>query len=349
MDNIFNQFYKLENYILNITHYLNNDINDYELKLKKTSNFLSLVNDLSYDKIIGYHSILDELIEKKYEIIFKKEKYEKKEEEGDDDDDFSPNRIEKASNEFIRKFKDALDKTKNLFTKAFEILENDISIIEDNLKITFEEKTDDKDDDVYILDLISEIINILEDFKNKEIHSGKGKEFNLNKKEIKVPAIIIFFVPFPYLQMRIIPSLSADLYFKLNYELDFKKNDYSVFFELSGKAEVNLYLEVGCYIPSYPSGVETAVKVGIKGTLGSGALGLKLSIFINKPEYSIETTFEFYLMKFTFYILFEVKIDLKIFSFSFEFYLIKKDLNDGIGYKKRKKESYKLPKFIFYS
>ena len=47
-------------------------------------------------------------------------------------------------------------------------------------------------------------------------------------------------------------------------------------------------------------------------------------------------------MKFTFYILFKVKIDLGIFNFSFKFYLMNEELNDGIGYKFTKKLTYNL-------
>ena len=93
IDNILERFYKLENYILNITQYLNNDINDYELKLEKSSNFLRLANDLEYDKIIGYYSILDELIETKYDINLKNIQDKEKD---DDEDGFSPNKVEKS-------------------------------------------------------------------------------------------------------------------------------------------------------------------------------------------------------------------------------------------------------------
>ena len=342
INNILEQFYKLENYLLNITHYLNNDINDYELKLEKSSNFLRLVNDLEYDKIIGYYSILDELIETKYDINLKniQDKEKENEEKYDDEDGFSPNIIEKY---FNIEFGEVLEKNKNIFEKAFEVIENGLSKIEKYFEKNFENKTnvENEDDDEINLDLNSEFSKILDDFKLKEIRLGKGKEL-LFKRNIKVSPTIIFFDPFPYFQIRIVPNLNISLSFNFGYQLDFKENDYYAFFEISGEAKVNLSLEIGCYIPPFPLGVETSMTLGIKGVLGSGSVGMKLSIFINKPKYDIERKFEFYSLKFTVYILFKIKAEL--ISFSHEYYIFKDDLNDEIGNKIKQRESYKFPK-----
>jgi len=340
IDNILEQFYTLENYILNVTHYLDNDINDYELKLEKSFNFLRLVNDLEYDKINGYYSILDELIETKYDINLKNMPDKEKEEKGDDEDGFSLNKIEKY---FKIEFGEVLEQNNNIFEKVFGVVENGLSKIEKYFEKNFENNTYDEDDndDEINLDLNSEFSKMLDDFKLKEIRLGIGKEL-LFKKNIKVTPTIIFFDPFPYFQIRIVPNLNISLSFNLGYELDFKENDYSAFFGLSGEAKVNLSLEIGCYIPPFPLGLETSMTLGINGVLGSGSVGMKISIFINKPKYDVERKFEFYSLKFTVYSLFKIKAEL--ISFSHEYYLFKDDLNDEIGNKMKKKESYKFPK-----
>ena len=153
----------------------------------------------------------------------------------------------------------------------------------------------------------------------------------------------MFFVPFPVLQMRIVPEVKFDLNFRIGTEIDFLEKDFSVFFDISANAEVSVSLEVGCYIPPFPVGMEIALSVGIKGLLGSGEIGMKLCLFINEPKIEINLYMEFKSMEFTFYILFKVKFDLGIFSFSFSFYLMNEKLFDGLGYKKIKKLSYKLP------
>ena len=130
----------------------------------------------------------------------------------------------------------------------------------------------------------------------------------------------------------------------MGFDLDLLKDDYSVFFDISGEAEVSVSLEVGCYIPSFSPSVQISLSVGIKGILGSGKIGIKLSLFINGPKYEIEKYYMYNALSLSYYSLFQVKVNMGFMKFSFQFYLINKELFGGFSGKKNKKEEHKYPK-----
>ena len=69
LDNMYKEYYKLQKYLANITNHLQEEIDELIIKLKHTSYFMREVNDISYNKIIGYFNILTEVINSRYEII----------------------------------------------------------------------------------------------------------------------------------------------------------------------------------------------------------------------------------------------------------------------------------------
>ena len=173
--------------------------------------------------------------------------------------------------------------------------------------------------------------------------SSKEK-IELFKKEVDFPPFVLFFPAFPILQLRISPKIYFSLDFERGYDINILKNDYSVYFDISGEAEVSISLEVGCYIPSYSSAVEISLTVGIKGILGSGKIGIKLTLFINEPKYQLEIYYRYNALKLNFYSLFKVKVNFGLIKFSFQFYLINKDLIQGLSDRKSKTEEHKFPR-----
>ena len=89
-------------------------------------------------------------------------------------------------------------------------------------------------------------------------------------------------------------------------------------------AEASVSLEVGVYVPSLYDPIQVSISLGIKGVLGSGRAGIRLSLFIGQERYDTKIYFELEAFRYSFYILFKFIIDLKITNFSFEFYIFNK-------------------------
>ena len=179
--------------------------------------------------------------------------------------------------------------------------------------------------------------------KNKIRKIGYKDVKEKNLLNLQYP--IIFFLPvFPNLQLRIIPQLNINIRIEMGFELDLLKNDFSVYFEPSGSAEVGVNLEIGFYLPPVSSCLEISLTVGIKGTLGSGRVGVKLSLSLTEAKFIIEAFYEFNALSFSFYVLFRIKINLGIIKFSFSFYLIYKELFGGFTTKKKEKIEVSLKK-----
>ena len=341
-DNMLIQYNNLDNYIINFTNYLHNKVNDLELKLQKTSDYLYLVNDIGYQKILGYYNMLSETIETKYRLI------DDEDDDDDGDDDIEgPNEIDKDYFEHkgFKTIKNNINKfvgaTIGVMTK-YEIQTKGILV--DFLKGENKQNDEEDDDDS---EMSADLTVVLGKNGFKQFGLQVAKKITLFEIELPIPPIIIWFTPFPCLQIRIAPLAIFGLYFEMGKELKLLKNEYSVFLDIYGSAEVSLSLELGVYIPPYPVGTEISLSIGIKGLLGSGKVGMKLSINIQKPLIiKVKLEIELKLMQFTFFILFKVKVDLKFIKFSFQFYLMNEQFFDGIGFKKSLKKEYKLLKII---
>lgn len=81
--------------------------------------------------------------------------------------------------------------------------------------------------------------------------------------------------------------------------------------------------------------------MGINGVLGSGKIGIKLDLYLNKGELKTDLYFEFNAFELSFYILFNFRIELKITTITFSFYIFNKVL-PGISKTKHKEKTYKL-------
>ena len=333
------------------------------MKINKTSDFIGEVNYISYNKMIAYFNNLKELIESKYEMIASNtkkndgqdiENNSKDKEKNDDDDEDEPDGQNDFSNEFRRKFKEtygqAKENNQKLFLESLEITEKSLINCEGKLIDLFTKKKDDDDDDEDIgkeSDLKLELTLVLGKHGFKYASYNFAKEIKLLDISIRVPPFIFLFVPFPYLQVRILPNFSCGLTFKFGILMQPMKGDdaFSVYFDISGNAEVSISYEIGIYIPPTPCPVEMSLSVGIKGLFASATVGMKLSLFIKEDSrIEIELYMEFKAFEFTFYILFKIQFKLGFLDYTLKFYLINEVIG-GIGYAKKRIYKYEKKKF----
>jgi len=343
LNSVFRQYYKLVNYINNITGILENDINELFIKLNDSSKYFELMYDLSYDQIIGYHKILNELIQSRLNMNTNKQiKRNLKKISKDDIDPIDPNEINK---ETLKDIENAKKNHENVLFNYQKLIEEKYFSIDGILTKIFKKEKIDKEKDTLIN---VGLTLILEDFKKISM-LGYQVPINLFSLEVPLPPLIFFFPSFPILQIRLVPSVGIGLNFKIGFQLDFNKKEYTFYYDLSIDAEISLSLEAGLY---FSIGVgEISLAVGIKGILGSGSVGMKLSIFIDKPKYKFELYYEFKTAIFSFYVLFKVEINIAVVKFSFKFYLINKILNSNKGLKDlvakgNCSKEFKLPKAL---
>ena len=151
----------------------------------------------------------------------------------------------------------------------------------------------------------------------------------------------------PYLQISIVPYAFLVVYCndkcikENNKENILEKYDFGLFFDAYVNAIVSIALHVGFYYPGVSSTLEISIIVGINGVLGSGKIGIKLDLYLNKGELKTDLYFEFNAFELSFYIMFKFKIELKIATIKFSFYIINKVL-PGISKTKHKEKTYKL-------
>ena len=171
------------------------------------------------------------------------------------------------------------------------------------------------------------------------------KEFKLNK-EFPIDALQMF----PYIQLRIIPYAHLGVYvsnkcIKENSESSSKnpleKYDFGLFFDAYANAKVSIALHVGYYYPGISSTLEISIIVGIDGILGSGKIGVKLDFYLSKGELQTDLYYEFNTFELSFYVLFKFKIELKIKTFRFSFYIFNKTLK-GLSKSNHKEKVYKF-------
>ena len=290
-------------------------------------------------------------------------------EEGEDDDEYE--RIydidddDELARQFNSRYRDNYINNENIFENTLDITEGAIIRTEGELVEFFEyknetekednnnekednnnEKEDNNNEKDDKGDLTSELSNVLDKYGFKSLSGNVLIELNLLKISIPIPPFIFCFPPFPFLQVRIVPDVSCDLIFKFGTSIDPNTDeDYSVFFDISGNAEVSVSYEIGIFIPPFPSPMEMSLSVGIRGLLASASIGIKLSLFIkDESKIEIELYKEFKTCQFTFYILFNFQFNFGIFKFSFKFYLMNESIGE-IGYKIKKIVNYLKGKF----
>ena len=122
------------------------------------------------------------------------------------------------------------------------------------------------------------------------------------------------------------PTIEAGACLDAGTEINWNDKEYSFYFDLYAMAEISVSLEIGAYVPSLYSPIQISLSLGLKGVLGAGKAGIKLSLYIGENKYAFKIYFELEAFILSFYILIKFEIQLKIISFSFEFYIFNKKL-----------------------
>ena len=124
----------------------------------------------------------------------------------------------------------------------------------------------------------------------------------------------------------IIPNIDVGICIDLGTEINWKDKEYGFYFDIYGLAEVAVSLEIGAYVPGMRDPIKISISLGLKGVLGAGKVGMKLTFFIGDNKYAIKLYTEFEAFRFSFYILFKFEIE-KFIYFSFEFYIYNKSFS----------------------
>ena len=136
--------------------------------------------------------------------------------------------------------------------------------------------------------------------------------------------IIIPFPLIPILQLRFIPTIFFGAGFIFNCRNE--KGDYGAFLNIYAQAEVSMNMELGLYIPGGHSPVELSISVGLKGVLGSGTIGLKIEYNLNQNQLTMNLNNILEAFALYFYIQYRFTINLKFYTYSFEFYIVNQRL-----------------------
>ena len=106
-------------------------------------------------------------------------------------------------------------------------------------------------------------------------------------------------------------------------------------------AVVRVNFEIGIYFPGSSGCFEMSLGVGINGILGSGKVGMNLKLYLNL-DIKTDLYFKFPSFQLSFYVLFKIKIQIKILkksiTFKFDTYIVREVL------KALSKEIHKLSK-----
>lgn len=137
------------------------------------------------------------------------------------------------------------------------------------------------------------------------------------------PFPVMFIPAFPFLQVRIIPYVFLGAHFGTScYKPKF---DIGLFVDMNIMAEISLSLEVGIYIPGTPTpSFELSVKVGIKGVLFSGKVGVGINLYFTKKTLEIDLYSELRAFEYYAYALYRIKIDLKFYNLDKSFPILEK-------------------------
>ena len=328
-DNIFRQYNEILSYINSFSDLVENKKNSFVNYLDFSSKFLNMIFNLSYNSVYGNYQILCHQIENKQRSISEKElkefKKRRAEEVGNPED---PSYFKIAQRKL-----DSKDKFEMFFAEIKKNSEKEIKNLNGNQQSAWGQMTDK-------MKTFMEDHNI-EAESAMEMHSffftnveGLGLGLSTCKKfdfssylEALEFSYKIQLGSYVQLVIEIKPFVEMGVCLDFGTEINWKENEYSFYFDIYAMAEVGLELEFGAYVPSSENPIKIAVSIGLKGNLGSGKVGMKLSLYIGQDKYSITLYTEFEAFKFGFYIKLKFEIDLKITHFTFEFYLFDKDFS----------------------
>ena len=318
--NIYRQYYEIEEFIHERSNFTLININYFIEQLNNTSIWVKLNFDLIYNRVLNYHKILYDSIQEKYRII--------------NDSEVKNNKNYLRSldviddvNNFFWKFNDTYNKLADIFTdltKNENKTKEDIKFILDILNINITEFNFTEFNNTLL-----NVIKFINDFKNNPYKVLKD---NLNKKDNKNYKILDKEFKFSF-DIPIIRHLKIDIYiftylqcgYQYQLQFDLEKSKFSAYLGSYIEAGVNVTADLTIAIPDKAIGISFVV--GIKGIVASGKLSLDITFDIFNLIFSFNLNFELRLIKMEFYI--KMKIFLHIFFFDWEesFVLFKTDID----------------------
>ena len=338
-DIIFNQYYDIELYIKNLSNIIQLSKMDLLDKISNSSFFLASVYNKIDKKIIGFYTVLNEIIQKRLKNI-NKEEY---------------NNYRKLDNSIIN-FKDEIKESNKLIEEKLILIEDDYDPYDDydNYYNNDNDDTNDDDDNDYDDEVKYEDDDDDDDDEDDGVDNNdndddgsiitlykKEKNFIISPKfEFNIPII-------PTLDFVIIINPSFILKVGVSLTIE-KKDDFSLNIDAWGEVEVKIRLEAGLSFPSVEKNLRKilgipviTVAIGMEGQLISIKVGLKLSLVLNKIKFEIDLYAEIKAFSFSFYCLFRFEYALLFLNIDieFEFYLFEIGI-EGISYETHIKKSY---------
>ena len=365
---LYEQYNNITIYINNYSEIIENTKNEFIDTLNSSSLLLDMFFNISHMKINNYYQILYQSIQDKLKYIdddddehynmFRLLSKKINEEEEDEDDPIGGD-IPETSTIIIKKVQVKVgDKTEEKIEVSIENYEGK-SFWDAMFKDTQQNIFSTLEKGQSRLDLIWN--QLTSEFKSKEftwenIKKNIERDFEKFKVDIsvegvctlkscnmmvnfcfiliklKLPNFVFPIKLLPYLEcaISIIPAVKSEICVGLGPYFDIKnKSENSFDIDISGGASVSITLDFGVYFPSLKSPVRLSFNVGLVGILGSGKVGVKLSLYY-KSKFKIDLYYEFKAFELSFYVKFTLTFQIKIMgkdiSFSFSFYIFNKVL-----------------------
>ena len=319
-ENIYRQYYEIEEFIHERCNFTKININNFIEQLNNTSIWVKLNFDLIYNRVLNYHKIIHDTIQEKYRIIndheIKNDKYNLR----------SLNVFEDI-NDFFMKFNDTYNNLTFLFTKLIKNenkTKEEIKFFLEILNFNITEFNFTKFNNTLL-----NIIKFVNDFQNNPYKILKD---NLNKKEDKKYLIssfnfgIDFDIPIvSNLKIKILKFIYLTCGYQYELKFDLEKNKFSAYLGAYIESGVNITAELGVSIPA-PVIIGVSFEVGIKGIVGSGKLSLGITFDIYNLVFSYNLCFELRWIKMEFYIRMKMFLRLLFIKFEKSFDLYKSDI-----------------------
>ena len=135
----------------------------------------------------------------------------------------------------------------------------------------------------------------------------------------------------PYLDcaISIIPSVNSEICIGFGPIFNIKNSSENSFdIDISGGASVSVTVDFGIFFPSVQSPIRLSFNIGLVGILGSGKVGVKLSLFYKGKKFNVDLYTEFKAFELSFYVMFMLSFSLEFgvfkFEFGFSFYIFQK-------------------------
>ena len=311
---IYKQFNKILEYITNYSDLIDNEKNNVINILNNSSILLEKLFNFSYNFVYNTYETFYNMIESKLEYLGKQRAREDKSKIRDKNDDEEEEDDEPGRPPHY----DDKEQEMRSMLKFNELFGNSKSSLAKDVKEIF--------DFCYENDIGAETSISTNSFFFTRINFTSFGNDICKSFSPDIKGILISFKAFNYCEIALLikPVIEAGICIGLGTDLNWKDKQYSFYIDVYGTAEVSLTLELGVYVIDALSPIQLSLSIGIKGVLGSGKAGMKLSLFMGVNRYDTMLYFELEAFRLSFYILLKFLINLYVYKFAFEFYIFNK-------------------------